>query len=255
MEMKNTKLWEMKNSQENPESLELYIYSAVEDITYNLETHSLEESETSGKFFKEQLDEHKNVQNINVYINSVGGSVIEGMAIYNQLKRHPAKVTAYIDGFACSIASVIAMAADEVVMPENAVMMIHNASCGAYGNSEEMRKCAEQLDLISKSIRQSYVVKSNGKATDEKFKELMDNETYLTAEQCMELGIADRYSDKNISIENAKQALKGLTNEGKSCYIQRMEKICAMANEIPKTEETEKEDSVDVIGKVIEELF
>lgn len=253
------KFWELKNSANDPESLDLYIYSAVDDYSkWNDETQKYEKSKTSGEYFRKQLDEHPDVKNINVYINSVGGSVYEGLGIYNQLVRHPAKVTAYIDGFACSIASVIAMAADEVIMPENSVMMIHNASCIAWGNAEEMRKTADSLDVISKSIRQSYVTKSNGKATDEKFKELMDAETYLTAAECMELGLADKYSDKNIAIENAKKELESLTNEADSSYRQRMEKICAIANTIPAKHEPEPtptpKNEVDV-DNLINKLF
>lgn len=248
-------LWEIKNSADNPESLDLYIYSAVEDgYEWDGENERYKKSETSGDYFRQKLEEYPDAKEIKVYINSVGGSVTEGLSIYNQLVRHPAKVTAYIDGFACSIASVIAMAADEVIMPENAVMMIHNASCITWGNADDMRKTANDLDVISKSIRQSYVVKSNGKATEDKFKELMDAETYLTAAECIELGLADKYSDKNANIENAMKTLKGITAEANSSYKQRMEKICAIANTIPKAEDTKKNDD-NVIDGIINKLF
>ena len=91
------------------------------------------------------------MKQINIYINSRGGSVFEGTAIYNQLRRHPAHKTVYVDGFACSIASVIAMAGDEVVMPRNALMMVHNAMMGVWGNAAELRKAADDLDKINEA--------------------------------------------------------------------------------------------------------
>jgi ATP-dependent protease ClpP protease subunit len=119
---------------------------------------------------------------------------MEGIAIYNQLKRHAAKKIVYIDGFACSIASVIAMAGDTVIMPKNTIMMIHNAWTIAMGNSSELRKAADDLEVINQASKQAYLEKAGGKLTEEKLTELLDAETYLTAEQCIELGLADRFS-------------------------------------------------------------
>ena len=138
-----------------------------------------------------------------MYINSTGGSVFEGSAIYSQLKRHNAKVTVYIDGFACSIASVIAMAGDKVIMSENAVMMIHNAWAVAAGNSAQLRKIADDLDVINKANKAAYLVKSDGKITNEELTEMLDNETYLSAEDCVKYGFCDEISSKvESSVEN-----------------------------------------------------
>ena len=100
-----TRFWEIKQQASEPETLDLYIYSAVQGDGYDWWTGEKIESETSAEYFRQELDKHKNAKQINVYINSLGGSVMEGVGIYNQLRRHPANVTAYIDGFACSIAS------------------------------------------------------------------------------------------------------------------------------------------------------
>lgn len=118
----------------------------------------------------------------------------EGLAIYNQLKRAKAHKTVYIDGFACSIASVIAMAGDRVVMPKASMMMIHNAWTAAIGNSKELRKIADDLDLMSDTIANAYLEKSNGKADEKKIRQLMNNESYLPADQCYELGLCDKIS-------------------------------------------------------------
>ena len=84
------------------------------------------------------------VDKINVYINSYGGEVAEGLAIYNSLKRHKAKIVTVCDGFACSVASVIFMAGDERVMNESSLLMIHNAWTWASGNADELRKAGSE---------------------------------------------------------------------------------------------------------------
>ncbi|MBP0973714.1 MAG: Clp protease ClpP, partial [Oscillospiraceae bacterium] len=125
-------MWEIRQEAESADALELYIYDTVESDGWWYD------SDTSAKHFRDELAKHPNAKEITVYINSLGGSVMEGIAIYNQLKRHPAHKTVRIDGFACSIASVIAMAGDTIIMPKNTVMMIHNAWTIAIGNSKEL---------------------------------------------------------------------------------------------------------------------
>lgn len=184
-------MWEFRQSAEKSDSLELYIYSTVESDSW------WGRSDTSAKHFQEELAKHPNAKEITVYINSLGGSVMEGIAIYNQLKRHPAHKTVRIDGFACSIASVIAMAGDTVIMPKNTVMMIHNAWTIALGNSKELRKAADDLEVINNASKQAYLDKAGDKLSEAKLTELLDGETYLTAVQCMELGLIDSYGDED----------------------------------------------------------
>ena len=184
------KFWEFRQDARKLDTLELYVYSTVESGEW------WQESETSASHFRDELAKHPNAREIKVYINSLGGSVMEGIAIYNQLKRHAAHKTVYIDGFACSIASVIAMAGDTVVMPKNAVMMIHNAWTIALGNAAELRKAADDLDVVNNASRQAYLEKAGGKLTEEKLTELLDAETYLSAGQCMELGLADCFAEQ-----------------------------------------------------------
>ena len=108
------RMWDIKESAEAG-TLNMYIYGDVEGDSYDWWSDEVTRSETSANYFREELAKHENTTQINLYINSYGGSVFEGTAIYNQLKRHPAHKTVYIDGFACSVASVIAMAGDEIV--------------------------------------------------------------------------------------------------------------------------------------------
>lgn len=165
-------------------------------------------SETSAKTFRDELAAHPEVSQINIYINSQGGSVIEGTAIYNQLKRHPAHKTVYVDGFACSIASVIAMAGDEVVMPRNAMMMLHNMWMVVQGNAAELRKAADDLDKMNEAGREAYLQKVGDKLTLEMIAKMEDDETWLTAQECMEYGLADRFAEQDADLSNAAEVLK-----------------------------------------------
>lgn len=183
-------------------ALDIYLYDNIDGDKKDWWTGEIIESLTSAKYIQKVLEENKTTQNINVYINSNGGSVKEGLGIYNQLKRHPAQKNIYIDGFACSIASVIAMAGDRVIMGNNALMMIHHASGGCWGNAEEIRKYANDLEVIDKASCSSYLTKASNKLTEEKLTELLDNQTWLNAQQCLEYGLIDEIAgveDKNIT--------------------------------------------------------
>lgn len=132
--------------------------------------------------------------NIDLRINSPGGAVFDGNAIYNALKRHPAAVTVFIDGIAASIASVVAMAGDVIRMPENAMMMIHNPSNLAFGDAEDMRRGAELLDKVKETIISAYASKTG--RSRKQIAQLMDDETWMTAADALELGFADYIDDE-----------------------------------------------------------
>lgn len=123
-------------------------------------------------------------KDINVHINSNGGSVFAGIAIYNMLKNYDGNVTVYIDGVAASIASVIAMAGDRIVMRTGSAIMVHSPMICLYGgyNAAEMREMATQLDEIQKCIIQVYDSKKLPSATTEVIEEIVNAETWLTSE-------------------------------------------------------------------------
>jgi ATP-dependent Clp endopeptidase proteolytic subunit ClpP len=129
------------------------------------------------------------VDTIALHINSPGGLVFEGQAIYNAIKNHPATVTSYIDGVAASIASVIALAADTVVMASNALFMIHQPFGGVSGRSATIRKYADTLDKVSDTIVGVYQSKT-GKEPSEIIA-AMDAETWFTADEAIAFGFAD----------------------------------------------------------------
>ena len=206
-------MWEIRQEADpDVKELNLYIYGDVE-AEHPVDDESwwgyhMEESETSANHFREVLAQFPGVTQINLYINSYGGSVFEGTAIYNQLRRHSAHKTVYVDGFACSIASVIAMAGDEIVMPRNALMMIHNMWMHAMGNAAELRKAADDLDVINAAGRAAYLLKAGDKLDEERLAEMMAADTWLTAAQCIELGLADRFADKDADMSGAAEVLQ-----------------------------------------------
>ncbi len=126
------------------------------------------------------------VKKINVHINSGGGSVFGGIAIYNILKRHDAEITVYVDGLAASIASVIAMAGDRIIIPRNAQMMIHKPSSIAWGDADDMRKEADVLDGCQKVILNTYMRHAKEGVTEEQINSLIDAETWKTGEDWQE---------------------------------------------------------------------
>ena len=186
---------------------EFYITDDVQPdgTRFNWDTYSWErvESTTSQRYFVDNLKDTKEGDTVNLYINSMGGSVKEALGIYSALRRSPATVVAYIDGFAASAASVIAMAASKVVMPRNTTMMVHNAAWAVYGNSKDLRKSADDLDIINAAMLQSYIVKAGDKLTQEKLEELTDGETWLSAEECIQYGLADEYAEHDANLEPA----------------------------------------------------
>lgn len=132
------------------------------------------------------LDQLDSVSKINVHINSGGGSVFGGIAIYNILKRYDAEITVYVEGLAASIASVIAMAGDKIIIPANAQMMIHKPSSITWGNAGDMRKQADILDGCQKVILNTYMQHVKEGVTPEEINALIDAETWKNGEEWKE---------------------------------------------------------------------
>jgi ATP-dependent Clp protease protease subunit len=175
------KFWEFKNAANK--TGELYIYGDI--VSYKWD-----DSDTTAQSFKEDLEDLGDIQTLNVYVNSPGGSVFQGQAIYSILKRQKAQVNVYVDGIAASIASVIAMAGDVVYMPPNAMMMVHNPWTLVFGNASDLRKMADDLDKIRGSLVAAYLEKAKN-LSEEKLSELMDGETWMTAQECYDYGFCD----------------------------------------------------------------
>lgn len=162
------------------------------------------ESDVSSYTLSKEL-EGLDVDTINVYINSYGGEVAEGLAIYNALKRHKAKIKTFCDGFAASIASVIFMAGDERIMSNASLLFIHNAWTYADGNAEELRKVADDLDSITQASINAYMNHVN--ITEEELKEMLDNETWISPQDALNMGFATAIINDNTS-KNPNQSIK-----------------------------------------------
>tara|TARA_R110000824_G_scaffold68046_3_gene176259 strand:+ start:2911 stop:3906 length:996 start_codon:yes stop_codon:yes gene_type:complete len=214
--------------------------------------------------FIDEIKEYEDTE-LNIHINSLGGEVFEGMAIYSIIQRRKAKTTVYIEGIAASIASVIALAADEVIMSENSLLMIHNAWGGTQGEAKDMRKQAKILDKITNEIAEVYVKKS-GIPYNEVIR-MMDEETWLTAEEAVALGLVDSISEpikvaakydvskyKNITNKKVEQILSltkkreiKMTEELKTWFNSKVEEIIA---KVKDSKDVETVESVNVEVKL-----
>lgn len=144
----------------------------------------------TAKQFVADLKALGNITHIRLHINSPGGDVFDGIAIFNALKFHGAAITVYIDGLAASMASVIAMVGNPVIMPENTMMMIHKPWGFAGGDADDMRDYADLLDKVESVLIPAYAAKT-GKSHDE-IAALLEDETWLTGEECLSQGFADQ---------------------------------------------------------------
>lgn len=181
-EKKNRKPWyDIKNLSDDEEAAEIYIFDEIGAGFFG------------GYSADDFLNDFKPIANkkkINLHLSSFGGSVKDGLAIYNVFNRSKAHKTVYIEGEVDSIASVIAMAGNEVVMPENAMMLVHNPMGGAWGFADDLRWVAEALDKMKQGIVSIYRNKSG--LDGDAIAELMQEQTFLTASEAIELGFADR---------------------------------------------------------------
>ena len=187
---KQLKFWNvMKNDEEK--SAELILYGSIGSDEYW--------DDISDKAFKQDIENLGDVENITLHINSPGGSVFSAVAIANTLKNHKAKITANIDGLAASAATIITSACDTVRMPKNALFMVHNPITFAYGNNQDMQKTLEMLNKVKNSIIETYLNKA--KTDKETLSELMDNETWMSAEEAKEYGFIDEILDESVEKE------------------------------------------------------
>lgn len=210
----------------------LFVYDDVcAQGNFNWETWQYEDSETSANYFRQQLDEIPETGEIELHINSCGGEVKEGIAIYNLLKQHAAHKTCYVDGFAYSIASVIAMACDHIIMGLGTSMLIHNMAMEVYGDAQTLRRCADDLDVLMESNRKIYLARAKG-LTEEQLIDMMNAETFLTPEQCLEYGFCDEIAetyqaDTKTALEQAQLQIRQLKQQLNSLAALRQEVIKA----------------------------
>jgi len=165
------------------------------------------------KEFIAELKEYKD-QHIHLRINSPGGEIVEGSAIYNALTRHKGGLTVHIDALAASMASVIAMSGDPVYMAENALLMIHNPWTLAAGEAKDLRKQADLLDTMKSNLIRAYQKKSG--MEEKAIAKLMDEETWLDAVEAVALGFVDAIEDGIPAAASAKEMRARFDNFAKA---------------------------------------
>ena len=213
---------------------------AILSIYGDITSYPFSEGDVSASSLSRQLETLKDVEQIDVFINSYGGEVAEGLAIYNALRRHSAKVTTYCDGFAASIASVIFMAGDERIMNEASLLMIHNAWTMTAGNAAELRKQADDLEKITQASVEAY--KAHSSLSEEEIKALMDAETWILPVEAIEYGFATGI-EKNEKKAASQHAFKQLFEIIKAYQAEEEEAPeDEEEQEAPETEEPETEN-------------
>ena len=216
---------------EGETSAEISIYDAIGSFDVNA---------------KQFVDELKdiNADTINLRINSPGGSVIDGNAMFNALQRHPAKVITHIDGLAASMASVIAMAGDEVHMADNALLMIHNPWTFSMGDADELRADADLLDKMSASILSSY---GRSQYEADELKNLMDEETWFTAQEAFDAGFVDHIST---GLRAAAGDITAMA-EGAEIKVPAEKQIVSLTKQIEAVTKASTEISADLLEQVV----
>ena len=148
---------------------------------------------------------------LKIRINSGGGSLIDGVAIHNSLKQYKGRIMVYIDGYAASAASIIAMAGHEIIMPSNTWMMIHNSWVYTSGNAENLTQEAALLSELDSAMAKTYVAKTG--LDIEVVKQMMSEETWLSADKALELGFATSIAEETkiaASINDKKAIINGV---------------------------------------------
>ena len=228
----------LNQARKNKNELNIQIYGQIGGFSW------FDELVSADQVYKELENFGNDIDVINLYINSPGGSVTEGCAIYSALKRHKAVKNVYIDGQCSSIASVIAMAGDKIAMSPVANMMIHNPITALAGDAQELRKTANILDIMKETIINAYVTKSH--LSREEISELMNTTTYFTADQAIEKGFAtekivfDIKNSEFSNLENFKIKPKQIINNsgdtekkgGESMGAKNMQELEAQNKEL-----------------------
>ncbi|CAM4392293.1 Clp protease ClpP [Bacillus manliponensis] len=194
---KQNNFFQMKASVDG-KSADIFIYGEITKYAWE------DYGEVSSIIFKNELEAlGDGIETINLYINSPGGSVFEAMAMIAMLQRHPADIISHIDGVAASCASVLPMISKRIIMPSNSLMMVHHAMTGAWGNAKQLRKAADDVERISKAMCQYYLDRAGDKMSEESLYEMLEEDTWLTAEQCLELGLCDEIAEANQAVAYA----------------------------------------------------
>lgn len=206
-----------------------------------------DESAMSEHKFTEALKSYARTRELNININSQGGSVKDGLGIYNFLKRWEGKTTARISGFACSIASVIPLACDRVISPKSSNWMIHDPLCMTAGNSEDHQKSIEMLESCAATMAAIYAEKTG--MTRKQARDLMKAETWFTGEEAKQVGLSDETNDDAVAL-NVTEAIKEFRNVPQRLVAMLTHKQTPPANSAGQhTNQMQKEKIIALLAK------
>lgn len=191
------RFWEIKN--DAGADAELLLYGAISDRSWSSD-------DVTPRLFAEELHALGG-KSLTVRINSPGGDVFAAQSIYNQLRTYGGRVTVRIDGLAASAATIVACAGDTVIMPTNALYMIHNPATVTVGDAAEMRTAADVLDTVRETIVNVYQKRTGEHLTAEELTAMMDDETWMTAQEALAYGFVDQIDEQSTVTNCVKDGL------------------------------------------------
>lgn len=250
--MGNKKFWEIRNSAAGDDTVDLLLYGEIQsDGSYFT-------GKNSSTSFAEDLNSCGG-KNINLRINSPGGNIFEAQAIYNLLKAYKGRVTAHIDGVCASAATVVACAAESIIMPANSLFMIHNPACymGDVAEADELRKTADMLDSTKASIVNVYLAKTKGKLTEDEIRFMMDSETWMTSEEALGNGFVDEVDDfgVNAALNDGVVVVNGISMPHIKARQEELVRMMTGKRQVNNVgQETGKNDVIDQIKDVLAKL-
>ena len=236
-----SKFWKIKNEAES-QDVELYLYGQIAEESWR-------ENDKSAKEFADDLAACGG-KNITLRINSPGGDIFAAQAIYNVLRAYPGKVTAHIDGICASAATVVACGAGKVVMPKNALYMIHNPMACVFDmlDAEALRKMADTLAKVKETVVNVYKDRAGDKMSVDEIIRLMNEETWMSAEEALDKGLIDEIDDYAIDAQ-MKSGLVVVNSISMPVKEQEAEKIRRVM-EARKRKGTNEMNDSDLISKI-----
>lgn len=231
------KVGSMEVKNQTDESADIYFFGDICSESWQSDWY---EEDTCPKDVEDMLKTIESDKALNIHINSGGGSVCGGVAIYNLLKRHKGFKTVYVEGLAASIASVIAMAGDKIIIPSNAILMVHKPWAYCVGNANDLRKEADILDVHQKTILNTYMQRTKEGIEEDTVNELMENETWMSGEE------AERYFDMEVAEASD-------TAASSSSFFERYSKVPDKLKKHDETSNISVEAIADAVIKKLEE--